>query len=147
MAGTSRGRRVRIMRVPGDEAQHALAAEARGQAIDQRADLLFAGGAAVEACLRRGERFGMQHGEADEVEAEAGVERIGHGFHALAIEANDRFRRPRRAAGLDDHGAHHAVHAEEAGLEHAPALAARLEHRRRSPRAGRRRPLRSPPSG
>ena len=121
------------MRVLRREAQHAVAAEAGDQPVDQIGHRLLLDGAAVETVLGRVERLAERHGELDRIEAEAGIERIGQRLDALAIEPEQRLGIARGAAGLDGETAHRAIAAEEAEFEDAPALATRFQHTRRLP--------------
>ena len=66
----------------------------------------------------------MGDGEADEIEAEAGVDWISQGVEAFAKETEERCSVAHGTAGFDDEASHGAVCTEQAGFKHAAAFAA-----------------------
>ena len=80
--------------------------------------------------------FGMRHGQADQIEAEAGIERIGERRELFAKQPFDNLGIARGPARLDTETEDGAIGAEESRFERARPLAAFLENMRRStPRA------------
>ena len=121
------GGEFRDVAVLRDEPSDAAAAEPRGQPVDETIEL---GGILLmaEADLLGRQRFGGEHREPREIEAEAGIELVAERGQPLDEQFADRVRiahRPRRA-GVD--AAHRAVGAEQPQLHAARAFAAALQH-------------------
>ena len=68
---------------------HALAADARGDAVDQRGQFVIVMDIGVEIALLLHHDFGAAGGQANEIEAEAGIERIVQRIEPLAKQAVD----------------------------------------------------------
>ena len=116
---------VRILRQMHD---HALSADARGDAVDQGGQFVIVMHGGVEIALLLHHDLGTAGGETNEIEAEAGIEGIAERIEPLAEQAVDRLRARHRAAGIDCDDAHRAVGAEERRLQPPRALAL-LVHR------------------
>ena len=119
-----------LMSVALHETQHARAAETRRQTIKQFAELplglpRFEGD---KVALRRAEIFRARHGQAQRVETETGIERIGQRIELFMKQPGKDFRIARRPQGLDRQPAHGAVGAKKTRLERTPALAAPLQN-------------------
>ncbi len=108
---------------------HALAADARGDAVDQRGEFVIVMDIGVEVALLLHHDFGAAGGETNEIEAEAGVERIVQRIEPLAEQAVDHISFRHRTAGIDRDRAHRAVGAEETRFQPSRALALPV-HRR-----------------
>ncbi len=75
------------MRGAVEEAQHVGAAEAGDEMVDEGGGLALGLAAAVDEHLAGAEHLGARHGEAHQVEAEAGIGRIIEQVHPLGEEA------------------------------------------------------------
>ena len=80
---------VGILRQMHDDA---LAADARGDAVDQRGQFVIVMDIGVEIALLLHHDLGAAGGEANEIEAEAGIERIVERIEPLAKQAVDHLR-------------------------------------------------------
>ena len=129
---------------------HALAADPRGDAVDQGRKFVIVMHVGIEIALLLHDDFGAAGGQANEIEAETGIERIAQGLEPLAKQPVDHLAPGHRLPGIDHDGANRAIGAEETGFQPPRALAL-LRHRRdqhprqtatRSPRS----PLRSRPA-
>jgi hypothetical protein len=118
-----------IVRVLRRKAKDALCPKSRGETVGEIGHLILLGGAAIEAGLERGECFGCKQRQADEIEAEAGVDRIGKTVETFAEQAEHNGGIAHRPAGLDQDAAHGSIGAKEAGLEQASAFSALAEAR------------------
>ena len=114
----------RDMRILRQMHDHALAADPRGDAVDQRGQLVIVVDMAVEIALLLHHDLGAACGETDEVEAEAGIEGIAQA-HRAARRNRRSITLPRVTglAGIDHERAHRAIGAEEARLQPPRALA------------------------
>ena len=117
---------MRILRQMHDDA---LSADARGDAVDQRGQLVIVVDMGVEIALLLHHDLGAAGGQPDQIEAEAGIEGIGERIEPFAKQAVDDRASRHRTSGLDHDRAHRAVGAEEARLQPPRALALLL-HRR-----------------
>ena len=117
---------VGIMGVAWLVAQNAGLPEARYQPIDQVSDgiciLRRRFVVSVELQLGRAERLCLGDAQAERVEAEAGIERIGDGIEALAVKPDNRAGVAGWPAGFNAQPPHHAIAAEKARIEHTPTL-------------------------
>ena len=68
---------------------HALAADARGDAVDQRRQFVIVVDMGVEIALLLHHDFGAARGQPNEVEAETGIERIVQGIEPFAKQPVD----------------------------------------------------------
>ena len=107
---------------------HALAADPRGDAVDQGGQFVIVMDIGIEIALLLHHDFGAAGGQANEIEAETGIERIVQRFEPFAKQPVDHFRLRHRTAGIDRDRAHRAVGAEETRLQPPRALAL-LVHR------------------
>ncbi len=107
----------------------ALAADAGGDAVDQRRDLVIVVHRGVEIALLLHHDLGTPRGKANEIEAEAGIERIAQRIEPLAEQAVDHLGPRHRPPGLDHDRAYRAIGAEEARFQLPRALALSV-HRR-----------------
>ena len=80
---------------------HALAADARGDAVDQRGQFVIVMDIGVEIALLLHHDFGAAGGEPDEIEAEAGIEGIVERIEPLAEQAVDHLWLRHRTSGID----------------------------------------------
>ena len=110
---------------------HALAADARGNAVDQGRKLIIVMNVGVEIALLLHDDFGAARGQANEVESETGIERIAQSLQPLAKQPVDHLASGHRLPGIDHDGANRAIGAEETGFQPPRALAL-LCHRRTS---------------
>ena len=101
----------------------ALAADARSDAVDQCRHVVIVLRARVEIALLLHHDFSAARGQANEIETEAGIERIGQCIEPLAKQPVDEIRLGDRLSGLHTDAAHRAVGAEEACFQHPRALA------------------------
>ena len=108
---------------------HALAADPRGDAVDQRRQFVIVMHIGVEIALLLHHDLGAAGGQADEIEAEAGIERIVQRIEPLAKQPVDHLGLGHRTAGIDRDRAHRAVGAEETRFQPPRALALPV-HRR-----------------
>ena len=95
---------------------HAPAADPRGDAVDQRGQFVIVVHIGVEIALLLHHDFGAAGGQADEIEAEAGIERIGQRVEPLAKQPVDHLGPGHGLPGIDGDRAHRAVGAEETRL-------------------------------
>ena len=102
---------------------HAPAADARGDAVDQGGQFVIVVHIGVEIALLLHHDFGAAGGQANEIEAETGIERIVQRIEPLAKQPVDHLGLGHRLSGVDRDGAHRAVGAEETGLQPPRALA------------------------
>ncbi len=124
---------MRVVRLEGEDA---LCAESCGETIDQETDLALRVQVGIEIGIGGFRTFGARRAETDEIEAEAGVERIDQSVELLAKQPLDDLGLAHGRAGLHRDAAHDAVGAEEGGFETSRALAAFLKDLRRArPRA------------
>ena len=80
------------------------------------------------ACSLRGHRLGDEHAEPGEIEAEAGIERVGELVEPLAEQRANAGGIADGARGRNRAPAHHAVGAEQDELDPPRALAAAFQH-------------------
>src|SRR5215472_4809666 len=107
--------RFRNVRVLGRKGEDAGRTEARGKPIDEEGDLLF--GIVVGKAMRRlFLALGMNRFEANEIEAEPWIERIGKRVETFTKETKDDLRIARGSCSLDGDRAYTAVGSEEDGL-------------------------------
>ena len=78
------------MGVVGHEAQHTLRPEAGAEPVDKIGDRLLVDRRGRRGSTRRGEGLGRDGAEADEIEAEAGIERIGERIELFAEKTDQR---------------------------------------------------------
>ena len=122
-------RALRNMGVLRQVHDHALAADARGDAVDQGGQFVIVVHIGIEIALLLHHDFAAAGGQANEIEAETGIERIAQGIEPLAEQAVDHLGLGHGLSGIDHDRAHRAVGAEEMGLQPPRALAL-LVHRR-----------------
>ncbi len=91
----------------------ALAADARGDTVDQSGKFVVVMDGGIEVALLLHHDFGAARRQPDEIETETGIEGIVERFEPLAKQAVDHLALRRRAAGIDSDRAHRAVGAEE----------------------------------
>ena len=108
---------------------HAVAADARGDAVDQGGEFVIVVHVGIEIALLLHHDFGAAGGQADEIEAETGIERIVQRVEPFAEQAVDHLGLRHRPPGIDGNRAHRAVGAEETGFQPPRALAL-FVHRR-----------------
>ena len=80
-------RAFRNMGVPRQVHDHALAADARGNAIDQGGQLIIVVHIGVEIALLLHDDFGAACAQADEIKAETGIEAIAHRLFITQLNA------------------------------------------------------------
>ena len=105
------------------------AADARGDAVDQRGEFVIVMDIGVEIALLLHDDFGAAGGQPNEIEAETGIERIVQGIEPLAKQPVDHLRLGHGPSGIDANRAHRAVGAEETRFQPPRALALPV-HRR-----------------
>ena len=115
-------RRFGNMRVIRLEGENALAAETRGQAIHQKADVGFLVDAGVEISHFASGAFHPAGGKPDEIETETGIKRIGKRIQLFAEEPFDDGGLAGGHTHVNGDAAHRAIGPEEHGLEAACAL-------------------------
>ena len=120
---------------------HAPAADARGDAVDQGRQFVIVVHIGIEIALLLHDDFGAAGAQANEIESETGIERIAQGAEPLAKQPVDHVASNHGLSGVDHDGTDRAIGAEEAGFQPPRALAL-LRHRRDQhfgqPRQGRR---------
>ena len=115
----------------------ALSADPRGDAVDQGGQFVIVMHIGVEIALLLHHDFDAAGGQAYQIEAETGIERIVQGIEPLAKQPVDHLGLGHGTPGIDRNRAHRAVGAEETRLQPPRALAL-LVHRR-DQHAGERR--------
>ena len=124
------------MGVLGHETLHPMFAETGGEAVDQKIDLPAGILISIEAGFG-GMGFFRQAGfQPDQVETEAGVQRIGQRVQPLVAEAAASHRDRARVRRSDRDAFHLAVGAEEDGFQKAQALAFAFQDFAKSNRPG-----------
>jgi len=108
--------------------QDAPGADARRDAVDQRSQFVIVMDVSVEIALLLHHDFAAAGGKADEIETEAGVERIGKRIEPFAEQAVDHLTPGHRLSGIDHNRAHRSVGAEEGSFQ-PPCSLALLRHR------------------
>ena len=131
-------RALRNMGVLRQMHDHAFAADPRGDAVDQSGQFVIVVHIGIEIALLLHDDFGAAGGQANEIEAETGIERIGEGIEPLAKQPVDDTGAGHAVSGVDCDGADRAVGAEETQFQPPRALALPLH--RHDKRAGRGRP-------
>ncbi len=116
------------MGVGGHEAVYSLGSEPCAQPVDQFGDFRLFGAVAVKAALRGGEGVAACHAKPDEIETEAGIERVRQGIEPFPEQAHDCRGMALGVAGFGRYAKDLAIGAEEARLEAASAFAASFEH-------------------
>ena len=120
---------------------HAAAADARGDAVDQRGQFVIVVHIGVEIALLLHHDFAAAGGQANQIEAETGIERIAQCIEPLAEQPVDHRSPGDGLSGIHRNRAHRAVGAEEARLQPPRALALffhRCDQHLRQPGQGRR---------
>src|SRR3546814_979435 len=112
------------MRVGGTRPPYSPASEPRREPVGEFVDRGVLHRPAFELELARAERLEPRHGEADHIEAEAGVERVGEAVHALGEQAHHQPSVACRVAGLNPDRPGKSVASKEGGAQMAAALAA-----------------------
>ena len=108
----------------------------RGDAIDQGGQFVIVVHIGIEIALLLHDDFGAAGGQANEIEAEAGIERIAQGIEPLAKQAVDHISLRHRPPGIDRDRAHRAVGAKETGVQPPQRrCCARFRANRREPQA------------
>ena len=101
----------------------ALAADPRGDAVDQGRHFVIVMRIGIEIALLLHDDFGAAGGQANEIETEAGIERIVKRIEPLAEQPVDHLGSGHGLSGIDRDRAHRAVGAEEMGFQPPRALA------------------------
>lgn len=131
------------MRVARAKDAHALAAETGRKAFGEGDDRLIVLLPAVETGLALVQRLGVAHMQANFVEAESRIERVGQALLPQSKQAQDVFGLASRRGGLDLDRAHRPVRSEEQDFERPPALATRAQRGARLLQQGRKRAFQS----
>ena len=128
------------MRVARCETHDAALAKAGDKPIDEIGNLISLACRRIEIALRGLQGIACHDRQADEIEAEARIERIGERIEPFAIETQHGGGIEARAAKLHADAPHRTIGTEKAHLEGSPPFAAPLQHAHRlGDKAGKRR--------
>ena len=112
---------------------HAPSADPRGDAVDQGGQFVIVVHIGIEIALLLHHDLDAAGGQANEIEAETGIERIVQGIEPLAKQPVDHLGLGHGLSGVDRDRANHAVGAEEMGLQPPRALALPVHRRDQHP--------------
>ena len=107
---------------------HALSADAGGDAVDQGGHFVLVVHIGIEIALLRHHDFRAAGGQANEIESETGIERIVQRLEPFGKQPVDHSSPGHGLSGVDRNGSNHAIGAKEIGLQPPRALAL-LRHR------------------
>ena len=116
-------RALRNMGVLRQVHDHAPAADARGDTVDQGRQLVIVVHIGIEIALLLHDDFGAACGQANEIETEAGIERIAQSIKPFVKQAVDHLGSGHGLSSVDNDGANRAIGAEETSLQPPRALA------------------------